>query len=141
VVPNRLGDLIERGMETKPAMAISETFGQQARQTSRTGVLNEQAAEQRAIRPTGDPLDPDAPDIVGQTYREFNDLRDADKINERYGITPERADEIGVIATRDPRALATLPENEAQFVRDWDAANETPGPVHLRPARRSGQGG
>ncbi len=118
VVPNRLGDLIERGMETKPAMAISETFGQQARQTSRAGVLNEQAAEQRAMRPQTD-------DIVGQTYREFNDLRDPDKIGERYGITPERADEIGLLATREPQVLATLPENEARFVKDWDAANET----------------
>lgn len=118
VVPNRLGQLIDKGMETKPAMAISETFGQQARQTSRTGVLNEQGAEQRAMRPKDD-------DIVGQTYREFSDLRDPDKIGERYGITPERADEIGVMATREPQMLAGLPENEARFVKDWDAANET----------------
>lgn len=118
VVPNRLGQVIERGMDTKPMQAISDTFGQQARQTSRIGVMAEQGAERRAVMPKDT-------DIVGTTFREFQSLRDPEKIQAKYGITPERADEIGLVGRVDRNQLGPLPENESRFVADWDRANET----------------
>lgn len=118
VVPNRLGDLIERGMTTTPGMALRGTFGPMARDTSRAGVLAEQSAEARAFTPVEG-------EIVGQTFKKFHDLRDPEIMQREYNITPERADEIGVMATRNPQSLSTLTPDEQRFVTDWDAANNT----------------
>lgn len=117
VVPNKLGQVIERGMATKPGQALSTTFGQGARDVSRSGVLAEQDAQARLQRPEVD-------DVVGQLGREWMDLRNPDQLAERYGITPERELELGRITTEEPALRATLPENEQRYLADTRAASD-----------------
>ena len=117
VVPNKLGDLIERGMTTRPGQALRTTFGQDARDVSRSGVLAEQGAEQRLIRP-------DDADLPGQIGKAWMDLRNPDRLLEDYGITPEREIELGKITTEQPQLRATLPENEQRYLNDTRAASD-----------------
>lgn len=118
VVPNRLGDLMDRGWSTKAGTALKETFGKDARDVSRTGVIAEQTAERRAFFPAED-------DMVGQQFKKWHDLNDPENLAREYNLTPERATEIGAAARVDRNLLTNLPENEARFIADWDATNET----------------
>ena len=117
VVPNRLGQLMDQGWATKPGQALKQ-FGADARDVSRTVVLGEQEAMHRVARPRLD-------DAVAQTYKDWTDLQaNPDRLQAEYGITPDRALELGKTATTDPRVIATLPANEQQFVQAYRATTD-----------------
>lgn len=114
----RLGRGVERAWQTKPLAAVSDSFGQTAREATRTLSMGEQTADARIMRPQAD-------DAVGQAAAEWHRLMSDDKaLADAYGMTRAREVEVSRIASRNPEQVGSLAPLEQKFIADASRAQD-----------------